>query len=209
MEVTVQALGNENALGFSLSFDATKLAFTGASLGSSAQTATLEVNSNHASQGQLGVALALPAGQTFSAGTNQLVNLNFRTLAPKGGSVPVTFADQPVLRGVADANASALSADYANAVVVISAPPSLNIVSSSIGVTLTWPSAAIGFVLQESADSSLTASSWAAVNATAVVVNNQNVVTLQPSSTKHFYRLYHPDYRPTLPSRKTFSVKKR
>ncbi len=192
VEVTVQALGNENALGFSLSFDATKLAFVGASLGGSAQTATLEMNSNHASQGQLGLVLALPAGQTFSAGTKQLVSLNFRTLAPKGGSVPVTFADQPVIRGVADANASALSADYANASVVISAPPSLNIVSSSAGVTLTWPSAATGFVLQESSDSSLTASSWAAVNATAVVVNNQNAVTLQSSSTKHFYRLYHP-----------------
>jgi hypothetical protein len=192
VEVAVQALGDENALGFSLSYDATKLEFTGAILASSAKTATLDVNSNHANQGQLGLILALPTGQTFPAGTNQLVDLNFRPITPKGGSVPVAFADQPVIRGVADANASTLSADYVNGTVVISAPPSLNIVSSSAGVTLTWPSAATGFLLQESSDSSLTPSSWAAVNATAVVVNNQNVVTIQPSSTKHFYRLYHP-----------------
>lgn len=192
VRVSVQALGDENALGFSLSFDATKLAFTGASLAGPAQTATLELNALHANQGQVGLVLALPTGQTFVAGTNQLVNLNFRPVTPMGGSVPVTFADQPVIRGVADANASALSADYVNANVAISAPPSLSIVSSPTGVTLTWPSAAAGFILQESSDSSMTPASWTAVNTTAVLLNNQNAVTIPPSSTKRFYRLYHP-----------------
>ena len=60
VQVTVQALGDENALGFSLSFDATKLVFTGASLASSAKTAAWNLNSSHANQGQIGLSWLCP-----------------------------------------------------------------------------------------------------------------------------------------------------
>jgi hypothetical protein len=191
-QVTLQAVGDENALGFSLTFDPTKLVYTGAVAGNAATGATLNVNPNQAAQGRIGVVLALPTGQTFATGVEQVVNVSFRPVTAVSGSVPVTFGDQPVLRGVADANAAALTADYINASIVITPPPSLSIITSSAGINLSWPAPAVGFVLQESTDSSLTAASWSLVGAAPTVANNQNVVSIPLSATKRFYRLYHP-----------------
>ena len=61
--ILVVANGNENALGFSVSFDPSKLTYVGASLGAGASGATLNVNSGHAGSGQLGFALALGSGR--------------------------------------------------------------------------------------------------------------------------------------------------
>jgi hypothetical protein len=191
-QVTLQAVGDENALGFSLTFDPTKLVYTGAVAGNAATGATLNVNPNQAAQGRIGVVLALPTGQTFATGVEQVVSVSFRPVTAVSGSVLVGFGDQPVLRGVADANAAALTADYINASIVITPPPSLSIITSSAGINLAWPAAAVGFVLQESTDSSLTAASWSSVGAAPTVVNNQNVVSIPLSATKRFYRLYHP-----------------
>jgi hypothetical protein len=59
LPVTLAANGNENAVGFSLNFDSTKLSYTGVTLGSGASTATLLVNTNQLGTGKLGIALAL------------------------------------------------------------------------------------------------------------------------------------------------------
>src|SRR5207248_2931227 len=48
VSVNLEAQGNENALGFSVSFDPSKLTYVGASLGAGASGATLNVNSGHA-----------------------------------------------------------------------------------------------------------------------------------------------------------------
>ena len=56
------ALGNENALGFSLSYDATKLYFQSAQLGEAVSGGSLLVNSSFADMGRLGVAVSQPSG---------------------------------------------------------------------------------------------------------------------------------------------------
>ncbi len=66
--INLVAQGSENALGFSINFDPTLLIFTGVNLGGGASGATLFSNTNLAGSGQLGLALALPAGTTFGAG---------------------------------------------------------------------------------------------------------------------------------------------
>jgi hypothetical protein len=188
----LESLGNENALAFSLSFDATKLVFIGAAPADAAAGATLNVNAKQAAQGQLGFALALSANQSFAVGSNHLVQMNFRALPSAGGNASVAFTDQPVPRGVSDPNASVLGADYVNATVAISPAPALKIVAATGNFDLSWPTAPDGFVLQESTDATLAPTSWTSVSSASVVANGQNVVSVPSSTTNKFYRLYHP-----------------
>jgi hypothetical protein len=190
VSVALQAQGDENALAFSLAFDPAKLAFTGAVLAGSVNGATLNVNPNKIAQGQLGIALALPPGQTFAVGAEQLINVSFRSVTPASGTAGISFSDQPVVRGVADSNASVLTADYINGTVTPIPLPSLKITQAPTSVTLSWPTGSTGFVLQESADGST--AGWTTVQTTPVVSNNENLVSVPLTSSKHFYRLYHP-----------------
>src|SRR5881296_3451297 len=54
LSVLLEALGNENALSFSLCFDTNLLTFTSARRGSDATGASWSVNTNQASSGKLG-----------------------------------------------------------------------------------------------------------------------------------------------------------
>jgi YD repeat-containing protein len=67
--VELMAQGNENALGFSLSFDPAVLSNPTVAPGSGAAGAALNLNLSQIAQGRLGLGLALPAGQMFAAGT--------------------------------------------------------------------------------------------------------------------------------------------
>jgi len=58
VNVRLEAQGDENALGFSLSFDPAALSYTDASLGAGAGGATLYVNAAQVSQGRLGFVLS-------------------------------------------------------------------------------------------------------------------------------------------------------
>ena len=136
--------------------------------------------------------LALKANESFAAGSKQMVNVMFRPTAAAGGTSPVSFGDQPVVREVSDPNASTLAADYINGAVIVAPLPSLNITTSSKSITLSWPATASGFVLQESSDANLRAASWTTVTATPSVVNNQSVVSVPLATAKKFYRLYRP-----------------
>jgi len=188
VEVDLEAQGDENALAFSLSFDAAKLVFISASAGEAATGSILNVNAKQAAQGRLGCVLALQANQSLSAGSKQVVKVSFQAAA--NGNAIVSFGDQPVPRGVSDSKASALSADYINGAVAVNALPALRIVASAQSISLSWPASATGFVLQESTDSKMASTSWTPVTATPAVANNQSVVSLPMSSTAKFYRLY-------------------
>jgi len=98
--------GRENAIGFSLTFDQNILTNPQVTLGVDAAAAVLNTNVSQAAQGRLGILLALPAGQSFSAGTRQLVTVTF-TLAPNttAFSATIGFGDQPITREIADVNA--------------------------------------------------------------------------------------------------------
>ena len=87
---------------------------------SGANGATLNVNTNQAANGRLGIALALPTNQVFAAGTKQLVVLTFAALSNgNGGMAAVTLGDQPVAREIVDAAANSLNANWTAATVTL------------------------------------------------------------------------------------------
>lgn len=112
--------GTENAAGFSVTFDQTILTNPQVALGADATGAMLQTNTNQVAQGRLGVLLALPAGQKFTAGVKQLLTINF-TLAQgtTATSANIGFGDQPIGREVSDSNASPVAANFTPATVAI------------------------------------------------------------------------------------------
>jgi hypothetical protein len=109
--ITLEAQGNENALGFSLNFIPSQLSFVSASNGLDALEATLIVNADRAAAGGLEVSLALPPGQHFNKGRRQLVVLNFESLLSNDQSV-IGFADRGDSLAVVDFNAEELAAEF-------------------------------------------------------------------------------------------------
>ncbi|HEY1173366.1 MAG TPA: putative Ig domain-containing protein [Verrucomicrobiae bacterium] len=112
--VQLVALGDENAIGFSLTFDPAKLSNPRISLGNGLPAGvTLNANTLQASNGKLGVALALGTGLSFGNATYTLVNITFDTATGLNGvESALTFGNQPIAREVADAAANSLPADY-------------------------------------------------------------------------------------------------
>jgi len=122
LPVDLIANGNENALGFSLDFSPSLLTYTNIALGSGATGAGLIVNTNQAGNGQLGVALSLPAGSTFSAGIQEVVEVRLVASAlTNTAAAQVTFGDQPVGRQLADSHGNPLLATYSGTSVLIPA----------------------------------------------------------------------------------------
>ncbi len=118
--IELDAQGNENALGFSLNFDSSQLRFVSASLGSGAANASLNPNSIQADSGRVGIALVLPTGQTFAAGSKQLLVVTFAALTGgAGATTTVTIGDQPVGREIVDAAANSLNASWLSATVTL------------------------------------------------------------------------------------------
>ena len=191
VSVELNAQGNENAVGFSLSFDQTVVKFVGASVGSGAPGATMNVNSTKASNGIVGIAIAMPFGQSFAAGTQECVRLSFVPTLYSSSASNLTFTDTPIVREVSDVTANALPASYVNnSMVVDGLVPSLTISQDGSGnVTLTWPAAATGYGLESVSDLNGT---WSVVNAGVSTVGTNSVLT-QPASTNQLYfRLHKP-----------------
>ncbi|GEM_PF-4880451 len=120
LHIELESEGNENALGFSLHFAANLLAFEKAVLGNGAAGAILNVNANQAAGGNVGIALALPAGQVFSNGVSRLVTVIF-SVHPNANaaSTVIEFGDQPVTREIVDLTAAPVAAAYTPATVTI------------------------------------------------------------------------------------------
>ncbi len=105
--------GDENAVGFSLSFDTAVLSNPQAALGSDAANAQINTNGSQAAQGRFGLSIALPTNQRFAAGVRQIATATFTIAANAlASSTPINFGDQPILREISDANASPLPANY-------------------------------------------------------------------------------------------------
>ena len=115
-EATVElvAQGDENSVSFSLQFNQAILSNPNVALGADALSASLIVNDSQAAQGRIGIVLAMPAGQTFSAGTKSLVVLMFNSTQTNAFSTPLDFISQPVTREVASVNADPLTATWTN-----------------------------------------------------------------------------------------------
>lgn len=113
--VELVATGNENAAGFSLSWDPLLLGNPVVVVGNGVTGASINVNTNNGASGRLGVILGLPASQTLSAGVRQLVRITFNVAANVSSqAVRISFGDQPVIREVADAAANGLATVYSD-----------------------------------------------------------------------------------------------
>ncbi len=136
--VELVAQGNENALGFSLNFPTAVLSNPTAAIGSGATGATLNVNTLQAANGRVGVAMALPTGQVFTAGTKQLVVLTFTIAAnAPAGPAAITFGDLPIAREVSDASANSLATTFTAGEIVVQQPnpiPSLTSLSPTSAI---------------------------------------------------------------------------
>lgn len=112
--VSLDALGGENALGFSVSFDAKRWRIASITTGDDAAEARLITNLQQTLSGRLGIALALPTGVSWAPGSHELLVINIDSLA--GGDAELTglgFTDHPVTREMVDAQANVLAASYA------------------------------------------------------------------------------------------------
>jgi uncharacterized protein (TIGR03437 family) len=124
VSIELDAQGNENAFGFSLTFDPTQLSFVSAAAGADVPGgAGFNLNTNQAASGRLVIALALPAGQTFAAGTRRVVTVTFAVASSgSANSTAIGFSDQPMAREVVDAQANILPTTYASGAVTLIRP---------------------------------------------------------------------------------------
>lgn len=114
-KIELVAQGDENSAGFSLDYDAAILMNPTAVLGADAAGGFITVNPSAA--GKVGILLALPAGQTFAAGTRQIVTVTFNTLPTIVYNSPITFGNIPIVKEVSNANADALPTVYLDGMV--------------------------------------------------------------------------------------------
>lgn len=122
VSVTLAANGNENALAFSLNYDATRLSYVSAALGAGAAGAFLQSNTSQTNLGRIGLAVIWPFGTTFASGTQGVVQVTFTTPVFTNTTVnsPVSFGDQPTARQLLDNQPALLSANYSSGTVTIS-----------------------------------------------------------------------------------------
>jgi hypothetical protein len=190
--ISLESQGDENALGFSISFDATALTFIGATLGADAAGAILSVNANQADSGRVAFLLGLQPNSTFSAGTRELLTLDFRTTARDAGTFPVALTDQPIRREVDSATVSVLPTEFVHGSVIINPPPTLKISQSSGQITLWWPQWSSNFILQQTTSDLPGPLIWSNLPGGISITNHENTLTLPADAVKGFYRLRQP-----------------
>jgi len=188
--VTLQlaAQGTENALSCGVTFDATSLAFLGASLGAGAGGAMLNVNTNQIAAGNLGLAVALVPGSAIPSGTQPIVQLSFLSIS-YSNTLILSFGDVPVPRQVADTNALVLPVSFQNGSLAVagSSWPLLSVSRNGTNVLLSWPASAGGFAVQSTAS---LGQSWTNV-AASLTTNSGMISTSVPiSATQAYYRLH-------------------
>jgi hypothetical protein len=187
--VQLAAQGDEAALQFSVNFDPTALSFVSASLGNGATGATLLPNAKDAAGGQVGIVVGMLGG-TFAAGTQNLVTLNFNSIS-YSNTTPLVFADSPVIRQVADANANVVSANYQSGSLQLAGMswPQLGISQTGGGITLSWPSAATALAAQWTTN---LGANWTKTGGTPVTNGGTVYLTLPAPTHTTFYRLTQP-----------------
>ncbi|MBE0543007.1 MAG: immunoglobulin domain-containing protein [Verrucomicrobia bacterium] len=193
--VELQAQGDENALGFTLSFDPAALTFNNVNLGSNMGGASLTANTIQAATGRLGLVLGLSTGTSVGAGSRELVEVAFTASGNVTGDFPITLTDQLVMRCVSDTLAGELPAEYIGGMIAINAldpAPTLAIAQSGTNVVLSWPGWAGDFSLQTLALNDSWSHGW--TNAPAQWQTNGSVIslTLPIAPEARFFRLLHP-----------------
>ena len=195
VSVFLEAQGDENALGFTLTFNPTAFVFADVTLGSGAAGASLIPNTSQVGAGRLGVVLALPTGSRFSAGSREMVQVNLVASPDVAGPFPVTLSDQLVTRCASDAFANELPVNYANGTLTVNPVnpnPTLAITQSSTNVVLSWPLWAADFTLQTLEGTNGLQGSWTNTLTTLQTNGSMVFVTLPIAIESKFFRLFHP-----------------
>jgi len=144
--IEIEAMGNENAVGFSLNFDTKQLRFVSAVTINGAASAALNLNDIAAANGRVGMAFALPGGQKLGAGKQSILLVTFAVLAGDNVSTTtVSFGDQPIPREVVDFAANALPANFSGATLTFAQPMSTVSAASFSSATLAAESIVASF----------------------------------------------------------------
>ena len=119
--VQLVANGNENAIGFSVSFDTNHLTFQSVAAGTAADGQFVP-NDTQTASGKLGIAAGKAAGQTWSAGVQEIARITFlvKSTATDGTLSNLTFGDSPIAREIVNAEIVVLPGAYQGGVVTIS-----------------------------------------------------------------------------------------
>jgi hypothetical protein len=191
--VRVNAQGDENAFGFTILFDPSKLAFRSASKTSATGPAVLNVNSSRAASGIVAVALALPVGSMMASGSQDIVSLAFATAENATGTVAVAFTDWPVVREVSNPTANAVPATYNNGSVNFDTtpivPPVLRVERFPEGLLLSWPASAEGFLLETT---ETLGGAWTQWDVLRLEIAGRTLVTLPFTNASRYFRLRRP-----------------
>ena len=115
------AQGNENAIGFSLTFDPARLAYQGVILGHDTPGAWLQVNAQRVNDGQLGLVLAQPVGQSLSSGILEMARVRFAAVG-SAGAAALQLTDAPVVCELVDTVADRLPMALINGAVQVVPP---------------------------------------------------------------------------------------
>ena len=134
--VVLTSQGNENALGFSVTFDPAVLRFDTTANGTDLGGATLNVNSSQATSGKVGIALALPSGSAYATGNRSLVTLNFTVIASASTSTSLGFGNTPVFQEISDAAANTLTATFTPVTITASPAPTAPTITNPTNVSV-------------------------------------------------------------------------
>jgi hypothetical protein len=193
ISVHLTAQGDENALAFSLNFDPKLLRYLGASAGTHTLGAQLNLNAKQASDGHVGLALALATGKPLTAGEKEVAKLRFATLSPVPAAGGLGFGDLPIIREIASVTAESLPVTWqSQALTVVS--PNLGIIrdpaSGLPSIQLSWPAAYSNAQLESASEPNLTA--WNQITVSPTTVNGINTVSIPLTEANSYYRLKVP-----------------
>jgi len=115
--ITLTAAGRENAIGFTVNYTALRMLPIGVS-SVGLTNLSLVVNTN--SLGRIGVLISAPFGETFPAGTSQVLQMLFTSPASSSTTfTALSFGDDPVSRQVSDPLGNAIQAVFIGGTVTL------------------------------------------------------------------------------------------
>ena len=156
--ISIDAEGDENGFGFTLSYDPAVLSNPSVQLGVDLPGGTFFQNTNLL--GKVGVIAAAPIGQAVSAGTRQIVTIRFDVAAnAPGGATPLLMIGHPpVVNEVSSVNADVLPTTFTGGFVNILIPTASNAtVSGRVADVNGTPIPRVRVLLTDSSGASRTA----------------------------------------------------
>ncbi|HEY5909290.1 MAG TPA: immunoglobulin domain-containing protein [Verrucomicrobiae bacterium] len=186
LPVLLESQGDENALGFSITFNPAQLSCLGAILGKDATGSIVQVNTGRPADGVTGVVLSRPIGQSFAAGQLEIARVRFAVFGSPGKAA-VLFADAPVTREVVDVTARPLATDYVSGEVQVIEAPRFAGVTAAVGGGISLRvSGPVGEWCEVQASSDLVR--WAPV--TRVQLGLEAIAVSDPEAPAHASRFY-------------------